>query len=226
MLRKARIVEANTPVHITQRGNNRQDIFNSEEDKAFYIKTFMEYKKKFRVKVYAWTLMDNHVHFVLEPSTKSGLSKLFHALNTKYVMYYHSTYKTSGQLFGGRFFSCLLDEDHLYEAIRYVELNPYRAKLESIPGKYKWTSARERLGKSKTRYLNSIDDYFIVDNWQEYLNEPLEEENHIIQKQWQTIKKYTHRGIPAGSKDFLQEIMNKFKRHFSFKFRKTRAWAA
>lgn len=224
MPRGPRIVEANTPLHITQRGNNKQRIFKTDEDKVFYIKTFMKYKKKYNVKVYAWALMNNHVHFILEPSTQSGVSKLFHALNTKYVMYYNSKYKKSGRLFSGRFYSALLDEDHLYEAIRYVELNPYRAKIEITPGTYKWTSAREHLGCIKTMYLSKIDNYFIVDNWKEYLHEPIENENETIIQNWKILKKHTHRCIPVGSIDFINKIREKFNLKFTLNFRKTTAW--
>jgi len=63
MARKARCIIANNPIHITQSGNNRQNIFYSEEDKAFYIKSFMEYKKKYFVKFYDWALMDNPCSF-------------------------------------------------------------------------------------------------------------------------------------------------------------------
>ncbi len=227
MPRKARIIEKNVPLHITQRGNNRQEIFQTEEDKAFYIKHFMKYKRKYKVKVFAWCLMDNHVHFVLEPTTLSGVSKLFHALNTKYVMYFNSKYKQSGRLFGDRFFSCLLDENHLFEAIRYVELNPYRAKLEITPGdSYLWSSSRERLGLIKTRFLSCVDSYFKVKSWADYLKEPIEqvlEEVHLV---WKTLKQHTQRGIPAGSEKFTNGICEKFNRRFSFRFRKITSWSS
>ena len=93
MPRNPRIIIPNTPMHITQRGNRRENIFSDEEDKEFYIKAFMFYKKKFKVKLFAWCLMDNHVHFVVEPSTKKGISKLFLCLNTKYVRYFNKKYK-------------------------------------------------------------------------------------------------------------------------------------
>jgi len=225
MPRKARIIEKNIPIHVTQRGNNRQDIFKSDEDKAFYIKCFMQYKRKFKVKVYAWCLMDNHVHFVLEPTTLSGVSKMFQALNTKYVMYFNSKHKQSGRLFGDRFFSCLLDEDHLFEAIRYVELNPYRAKLENLPGvSYQWTSARERLGLIKTRFLSSVESYFSVKRWSDYLKEPIEQINGEVQLVWKTLKKHTQRGIPVGSTTFMGNICTKFNRTFTLRFRETLAW--
>lgn len=130
MPRLSRNIVPNIPMHITQRGNRRENIFLDENDKEFYMRSFMYYRKILKVKVFAWCLMDNHVHFILQPSNKTGLSKLFLRLNTKYVRYFNKKYGITGKLLGDRFFSCLLDEEHLYEAIRYVELNPYKAKKE------------------------------------------------------------------------------------------------
>ena len=91
----------------------------------------MEYKKKYRVKVYAWALMDNHVHFILEPKSSCSLGKLFHDLNTKYVMYYNSLYSKSGRLFGDRFFSSILF------LMRNIYLKPF-GMLNSILLGLKW----------------------------------------------------------------------------------------
>ena len=149
MPRQGREIEIGVPMHVTQRGNEKQNIFKNNADKEFYIFAFQKYKRKFKVKLYAWCLMDNHVHFIIEPSTLSGVSKLFNHLNNKYVYYFNKKYNREGRLFQSRFYSCLLEEDHLYEAIRYVELNPIRANLENIPGTYDWTSAKEHLALRK-----------------------------------------------------------------------------
>lgn len=222
MPRKPRIVEPGVPMHVTQRGNNRELIFQSDDDKAFYLKTFMEYKRKFRVKVYAWCLMDNHVHFVLEPSKKTSIGKLFHGLNTKYVQYYNRVHGKGGRLFSGRCYSCLLDDNHLYEAVRYVELNPLRARMESQIGTYLWTSARERLKKIKTRFLSCLTSYFTVDNWQEYLLEAVNNYTSEIRISWKKLKNHSHRGIPLGNESFIQKLEKKLKKSFSMSFRKTK----
>ncbi len=120
MPRQAREIEIGVPLHITQRGNERQDIFRDDEDKAFYIYNFQKYKKRFRVKMYAWCLMDNHVHFVVEPSTIVGVSKLFSCLNNLYVPYFNSKYSRRGRLFESRFYSCLLSDDHFVEELLII----------------------------------------------------------------------------------------------------------
>jgi len=169
MPRQAREIEVCVPMHITQRGNERKNIFRCNEDKEFYIRNFIFYKKKFRVKLYSWCLMDNHVHFILEPGTLNGISKLFSHLNNRYVFYFNSKYQRKGRLFESRYFSCLLGEDHFYEAIRYVELNPLRAKLENTIGGYQWSSAKERLKLRNRYYLSSLPNFMNIQNWNEYL---------------------------------------------------------
>jgi len=82
MPRDARVVCADVPYHVTQRGNYRQDIFEEDEDREKYMEFFMMNLEKFDVNLYAWCLMNNHVHFIVEPSTEDGLANLFRfALN-------------------------------------------------------------------------------------------------------------------------------------------------
>ena len=169
MPRQAREIEVGVPMHVTQRGNERKNIFRCDQDKEFYIRNFIFYKKKFRVKLYSWCLMDNHVHFIIEPGTLIGVSKLFSHLNNRYVFYFNSKYQRKGRLFESRYFSCLLGEDHFYEAIRYVELNPLRAKLENTIGGYQWSSAKERLKLRNRYYLSSLPNFMNIQNWNEYL---------------------------------------------------------
>lgn len=213
MSRKPRLIVPKTPLHITQRGNRKEDLFLDDEDKEKYIRSFLYYRKKYNVKLYAWCLMDNHVHFVVEPQTKKGLARLFCALNTKYVRYFNKKYKKSGRLFGDRFFSACLDETYFYEAIRYVELNPYSAKLESAPGEYYWSSAPERLKTRKEIFLNALPDYFQIENWWNYLTEKLD-----LTGVWDVIERITVSGNPIGNNSFLKRLGVKVPHLFRSKY--------
>lgn len=219
MARQARVIVPNVPVHVTQRGNRKENIFLDDEDKAFYMKSFMFYKKKNRVKLYAWCIMDNHVHFVLEPCAKKSLSKLFGALNTKYTKYFNKKYSLCGRLFGDRFFSCLLDEDHLYEAIRYVELNPWRARMEMEIGDYPWCSALERLKRRSKFFLSKLPEYLSIENWLAYLKEPLEGEVTLIRQTWEAIRNCTTGGTPLGKERFVNRIKAKVGAVFREQYR-------
>ena len=204
MPRIARVSIPGIPVHVTQRGNYRQNIFKECIDKEFYMNSFLHYKKKFNVKLYAWCLMDNHVHFVLEPCDAEGLGRLFKSLNTRYSMYFNRKLQRKGRLFDDRFFSCLLDESHFYEAIRYVELNPYKAKMEREFGEYVWNSSLEHLKIRSQYYLNRKPDFFKVDNWKDYLVEGINSEN--ISKK---IEAHTMSGFPLGNKSFVENVSEK-----------------
>ena len=193
MPRKAREILLGFPVHVTQRGEGRMNIFLDDRDKEFYLRFFLKLRKQYKVKLYAWCLMDNHVHFVLEPENKKGLSKLFQRLNTKYWAYFNSKYNRKGRLFGGRFYSAFLDEEHFAEAVRYVELNPQRAGMEVNPGVYYWTSAHERLGKRNKYFLNKLPDYLNIRDWWEYLTEEIG-----FSKIWDLIRSFTIKGISMG----------------------------
>jgi putative transposase len=208
MPRSPRIVIPNIPVHVTQRGNRQFNIFHEDADKEFYMKRFMFYKKKFKVKLYAWCLMSNHVHFVLEPLRKNSLYKLFLCLNTSYVAYYNKKYNISGKLFGNRFFSCLLDNEHLYNTIRYVELNPVRVKMTSRVDEYEWSSAQEHLGKRNQFYLSRLPNFMqsLNNNWEAYLMEGLLTIKQDIQGAFSRIRSATISNLPLGNENFLKMI--------------------
>lgn len=187
MPRKARKIEVHTPIHITQRGNNRKDIFLDEDDKEMYIKLFQKYKKKYRVKLYAWCLMDNHVHFVVSCPTKCALAKLFGNLNTCYVRYFNRKHHLKGRLFESRYFTGILyDGNHFIEALRYVELNPVRAFMVDKPERYYWSSASEHLCLRNTYYLSKIPEDYEINDWREFLLQ--EEFNDDL---WKIIRKKT-----------------------------------
>jgi len=111
-----------------------------------------------------------------------------------------------GRLFVDRFFSCLLDEDHLYEAIRYVELNPWRAKMESEIGTYGWSSSLERLKMRSKFFLSKLPDYLRIKDWLEYLKEPIEEKVLHVKETWAAIRTFTVGGVPLGRESFIQKV--------------------
>lgn len=85
--------------------------------------------------------MTNHVHLLVTPETKDGISKLMQALGRYYIRYFNYTYKRTGALWEGRFKSCLIDaENYLLVCQRYIELNPVRAGMVLAPGDYRWSS--------------------------------------------------------------------------------------
>jgi putative transposase len=131
------------PVHVIQRGNNRQAIFTSDADLAAYAQWLAEGAQRFEVAVHGWVFMTNHVHLLATPSESTSLSRLMQFLGRLYVRYFNYAYTRSGTLFEGRFRSCVVQEDrYLLTCLRYIELNPLRAGMVSDPSNYRWSSYR------------------------------------------------------------------------------------
>lgn len=143
MPRRPRVTLPNVPLHIIQRGNNRQACFIADEDYSFYLDWLKEYAGKAGCQIHAYVLMTNHVHLLLSSATSDGVSTLMKALGQRYVQYVNRTYRRSGTLWEGRFRSCLTQEEsYLLACQRYIELNPVRAGMVEHPADYPWSSYR------------------------------------------------------------------------------------
>ena len=143
MPRRARLTLPNVPLHIIQRGNNRQACFFADEDARFYLDWLREHAGKTGCRIHAYVLMTNHVHLLLSASTPDGAGALMKALGQRYVQYINRTHRRSGTLWEGRFRSCLTQEEsYLLACQRYIELNPVRAGMVDHPAEFRWSSYR------------------------------------------------------------------------------------
>lgn len=149
MARLPRVCLPGIPLHLIQRGNNRQACFASPRDFAAYAAWLQEYAEKYGVDVHAWVFMTNHVHLLVTPSTTDGVSKMMQSLGQRYVRYFNYTYRRTGTLWEGRFRSCVVDaRNYLLSCQRYIELNPVRANMVESPADYTWSSYQAHgLGK-------------------------------------------------------------------------------
>lgn len=129
------------PQHVIQRGNNREPCFYAVEDYRRYLDDLQESAMKFECHVHAYVLMTNHVHLLVTPFTDNGISQMMQSLGRRYVYYINKTYKRTGTLWEGRYKSSLIDSDaYLLTCMRYIELNPVRARMVDHAGEYKWSS--------------------------------------------------------------------------------------
>ena len=129
MARLARVVVSGVPHHITQRGNRRQATFFNEADYAAYLELMSEWCWRCGVAVWAYCLMPNHVHLIVVPESEDGLRRGIGEAHRRYSRRINFREGWRGHLWQGRFASFPMDERHLMLAVRYVELNPVRAKL-------------------------------------------------------------------------------------------------
>jgi len=143
MPRRPRLSLPNVPMHLIQRGNNRQACFFAEEDYRFYLGWLREYASKTGCRVHAYVLMTNHVHLLVSTDSGDGVGAMMKLLGQRYVQYVNRCYRRSGTLWEGRYRSCLTQEDdYLLACQRYIELNPVRAEMVEHPAEYRWSSYR------------------------------------------------------------------------------------
>jgi len=132
-----------TPLHLIQRGNNRQPCFFADENYQLYLDWLSEYAADSGCDIHAYVLMTNHVHILVTPHDKSSASILMKQLGQRYVQYINRTYRRSGTLWEGRYKSCIAqDEAYVLACYRYIELNPVRACMVEHPAEYRWSSYR------------------------------------------------------------------------------------
>ncbi len=150
MARRERQRVTGLPVHIIQRGNNRQACFYAEADYQFFLHHLRELAQRVECELHAYVLMTNHVHLLLTPHLARGLSLLMKLLGQRYVQYINKTYRRSGSLWDGRFRSSLIrDSRYVLACYRYIEMNPVRANMVKHPIEYPWSSyAANAAGKS------------------------------------------------------------------------------
>jgi REP element-mobilizing transposase RayT len=140
------------------RGINKANIFDDNEDKSRFLERLGQNVIEGKCSVYAWVLMDNHVH-ILFKSGKHGISAVMRKLLTWYAQYYNRRHKRSGHLFENRYKSILCDEDnYLLALVRYIHLNPLRANIvktiEEL-NRYPFCGHRAILGKAKYPWMDA-----------------------------------------------------------------------
>lgn len=157
MPRKPRIEYSGAFYHVITRGNQKQKIFKDQSDYQKYLLTLTTYKNRTGCRIYAFVLMSNHVHLLIETSD-IPLSKFMQGLSQTYTMHFNRKYRTSGHLFQGRFKAILCDrETYLLGLLKYVHQNPLRAKIAGRLDAYPWSSHHAYTGRNNPLGLVEID---------------------------------------------------------------------
>lgn len=141
MARQARIVVPGQPLHVTHQGNNRQNVFKSDQDHQRFIEDLVASRNKSGCSLHAYVLMPNHYHLLLTPPTGDALSEFMQSIGRRYVRYFNKEYQRSGTLWEGRYKSSLVDSDaYLLQCYRYIEEHPVRSKMVSAANQHQWSS--------------------------------------------------------------------------------------
>ena len=210
MPRMSRAIAVGYPHHVTQRGNYRQTVFGETEDYARYLELLTQYSRRHNLEIWAYCLMPNHVHIVGVPGAEDSLVSVFRTVHMLYSQYFNHKANAVGHLWQGRFYSCALDERHVFAAVRYVELNPVRAGLAASAHDYPWSSAKSHVSGIADGVLYGrcfLDE--TVRNWKEYLLAPPDAEAQ------DGLFKSTKTGRPCGGNDFVAQVEDILGRRFT-----------
>jgi putative transposase len=187
--------------HVTQRGNRRGDVFLEAEDRHLYLELLREYSVRYRLRIWAYNLMTNHTHLIAVPDSNSALSDALRDTHGAYASLFNRKYGFSGHLWQARFYSCVLDEEHLAHAVRYVECNPVRAGMVGRAEDYPWSSAGPHVLGTEDRYLDAgLPFVGAIRDWSAWLAREADE-NAV----W-AIREATATGRPCGSEEFVKGI--------------------
>ena len=149
MPRTPRSVVPGLPHHITQRGNYRQSVFVSDGDRHFFLRRLADRAHQYEIDVLAWCLMSNHFHLIAIPRREDSFALGLRTLLSEYSLRMNSLRgEIRGHAWQSRYYSCALKRRHLWMALRYVELNPIRAKIVAKPEQYPLVQRPLPLGTS------------------------------------------------------------------------------
>ena len=209
MPRRHRYCPVDIPVHVIQRGNNRQTLFTCDSDIAAYARWLGEGAERFKVEVQGWVFMTNHVHLLLKPQRERAISRLMQSMGRRYVAFFNYSYARSGSLFEGRFRSCVVQEDRYFlTCLQYIELNPVRAGMVRDPGDYRWSSSRAHAFGAPVKFWTPGELYLSLDRvpaarqkaWRELVGEALD--MHTIAR----IRHCANTGLVLGSEQFREQV--------------------
>ena len=143
MPRLGRYFVPDQPQHVIQRGNDRQAVFFSDEDREAYLEWLLAAARKHGCLIHAYVLMTNHVHLLVTPARADSLPRMMQSLGRRYVRYLNDAHERTGTLWEGRYRAAPIDsEAYLMACSRYIELNPVRARMARHPRDHRWSSYR------------------------------------------------------------------------------------
>ncbi|NOQ52123.1 MAG: transposase [Desulfuromonadaceae bacterium] len=221
MPRTARIVIPDYPHHIIQRGHNRQVVFSAEDDYRCYLDNLAEWKEAYECKIYAFCLMTNHVHLVINPGENpENLGKLMKRIAGRQTRYINRQEGRSGTLWEGRFKSSPIDSNgYLLACCRYVEMNPVVAGICADPADYPWSRCRSKVSAKEIEWLDLDPLYKSLapldderrKRYREFLSETISDQEREM------MSRAVQRGQLTGGASFIDEIERRLNRRIELR---------
>ena len=200
MVRPARLAVPGCPHHVVDRGNRKMNIFHDDSDRLVYTRLMRDACTVHHVEVWAYSLMDNHVHLVQVPECEDSLSLTIKDAHGAYSRYLNLKYNLVGHAWQGRFKAVPMEESHCWNAIRYVERNPVRARMVERAEDYLWSSAAAHCGlRDDTLLSGNCPLVGEIKNWSEWLRIEDDRMDELIRRQ-------TRLGRPIGPEEFIKQL--------------------
>lgn len=209
MARPLRLEFAGALYHVTSRGDRREDIYLTDDDRNAYLEILGKVCERYNWIVHAYCLMDNHYHILIE-TPDSNLSKGMRQLNGVYTQHFNRTHRRVGHVYQGRYKAIIVQKEaYLLEVARYVVLNPVRARMVRAAKDWVWSSYRATAGQvDAPEWLNT--DWIIahfssrkvtaLDRYRQFVTEG---------KNQPSIWEQLRNQIYIGNEDYVEKIQKK-----------------
>lgn len=163
MPRQPRYFIPGIPQHVIQRGVDRQAVFFETGDYQLYLDSLCEAARRYECQIHAYVLMTNHVHLLVTPGDKRTIPLVMQAMGRSYVQRLNKKYDRTGTLWQGRYKASLVQDDvYMLACYKYIELNPVRAGLVSMPGDYPHSSYAHNANGDKNELLKDHKTYELL----------------------------------------------------------------
>ena len=201
MSRLPRLIIPGIPYHVTQRGNRRAQTFFEDADYALYSDLLAQSAEKARAEIWCYCLMPNHVHIIIVPSDEDGLRRTFADTHRRYTGYINARNRWTGHLWQGRFGAVAMDEAHLAAAVRYVSLNPVRARLVTRAQDWRWSSVAAHLAEKDDALVRVTPVLERYGRFAEFLGDPVADE-----AAWRALRMSETSGRPIGDTAWIEML--------------------
>jgi len=216
MPRMPRVQVEGALYYVTSRGDNNKDIFKDEEDFKAYINLLAKYKLQYEFKLFAYVLLSNHFHLLIEPKKDTTISEIMHDLNSSYTKYFNAKNKRKGHLLQERFKLNLIEkEQYLLSMVAYIHSNPQKLNLGLEKSNYQYSSYSNYLQRSLNIDLNfeyereEISSKLNGGSFIKFLDQNLEKEQEMLEKKLHKNKILGSDEFKQGVKDSIEEQKQK-----------------
>ncbi len=183
----------------------------TDDERRIYLSLVQEYSEKYGASILAYCLMTNHVHLIVVPRDHRTLARLFNICHMTFAKLINKKHQATGHVWHSRYYSCVMQLQHLLNAACYIERNPVRAGIVDKPWNWKWSSAAFHIGKSRAGIISGNLFEYIGVTAGEWVNLLCKSDDRDFQNY---LQEQTRTGRPAGEPSFITELEALTSRHF------------